>query len=402
MVQGNATLVVDLGNSSTKGRVLFGKDAKTGNYRVRSFDLSNVFAKIDSNYEVSSDYSDLTSTILRVDTTVGGLEVKGDFCNGELQQRESPKSIIRPSAVDKKWNLDSSALSFRLALLHAYKAVMDISRVTDFRQVDVSWNVVTLLPPGDVDTGREPITEMIKSITHIESVYPEASIDIRINKVMVYPEGFCAYAGVVFGAGSVYRAETKFLTEESVLVLDIGAGTTDICVIRNGKLVQSSKYTIQTGGNNVYQQVRRQVMKQGMWLDEADIQRGVVTGVVRDGAKQVSIIDTVNQAKETVSQTLVAEVQDFLELTDTKLRSIGYILICGGGAMSESDVPEIHPLSERVFESIRKLSPNCGLVQIPTHVVTKEQPDGDIKRVEEQISPRELNIVGASILAELI
>ena len=402
MVQGNATLVVDLGNSSTKCRVLFGKEAKTGNYRVRSFELSNVFAKIDPNYVVSDDYKPDTSTILRVNTSVNGVDISGDYCNGELQQRESPRSIIRPSAVDKKWNLDSSALSFRLALLHAYKGIMDICRVTDFRQIDVSWNVVTLLPPGDIDTGRTPITDMIKDITSIDAVFPEAHIDIRINKAVVLPEGFCAYAGIVFAQGSVYRPETKFLSEESVLVLDIGAGTTDICVIRNGKLVQSSKYTIMTGGNNVYQQVRRKVLNQGIWIDEDDIQRGVVTGTVRDGAKHVSIIEHVNAAKETVAQTLVEEVQSFLELTDTKLRSIGYILIVGGGAMSDASVPEILPLSTKIFESILKLSPNCGLAPIPTHVVAREQPDGDVKKVEEPISPRELNIIGASILAEII
>jgi len=402
MVQGSAILVVDLGNSSTKAKVLFGKDSKTGNYRSRSFELPNVFAKVDSDYEVSNDYDDRTSTILRVDAEVNGIQLRGNYCNGELQRREFPRSIIKPSAVDKKWNLESSLLSYQLAFLFAYKAVMDISRISDFRQVDVSWTVVTLLPPGDIDTGREEITKMIKSITHIDCVYPEASLDVRVGKVTILPEGFCAYAGVVFDAGNVFRPDTKFLSQESVLVLDIGAGTTDICVLRDGKLVQSSKYTIQSGGNNVYQHVRRSLMKQGLLYEDSDIRKGVVTGTVKDGAKTISIVDYVNTAKDNVSQMLVSDIQDFLELTDVKLRSIGYILICGGGAMSDSEVQEIRPLSERVFESIRKLSPNCELVQIPTHVVSREQPDGDVSKVEEPISPRELNLIGASILAELV
>ena len=68
MVQGSGILVVDLGNSSTKGKVLFGKDSQTGKYRERKFDIPNVFAPIDEGYVVSSDYDDDTSTILRVDT----------------------------------------------------------------------------------------------------------------------------------------------------------------------------------------------------------------------------------------------------------------------------------------------------------------------------------------------
>lgn len=41
MIQGHATLIVDLGNSSTKATVLFGKDSQTGKYRARSFEVPN-------------------------------------------------------------------------------------------------------------------------------------------------------------------------------------------------------------------------------------------------------------------------------------------------------------------------------------------------------------------------
>ena len=99
MIQGNATFVVDLGNSSTKGMVLFGKDSQTGKFRERRFDLSNQFAMVSSDYVVPSDYSDTTSTVLTIDGEVNGKPVKGTYWNGEVQQKEKPTGILRPTAT---------------------------------------------------------------------------------------------------------------------------------------------------------------------------------------------------------------------------------------------------------------------------------------------------------------
>ena len=46
MIQGKAILVVDFGNSSTKGMVLFGKVGATGRYRKAQFEVPNAFAPI--------------------------------------------------------------------------------------------------------------------------------------------------------------------------------------------------------------------------------------------------------------------------------------------------------------------------------------------------------------------
>lgn len=402
MVQGNATLVIDLGNSSTKGKVLFGKDSQTGKFRERKFDIPNVFAPIDSDYAVSSDYDDATSTILRVDTQINGRPIKGDFCNGELQVKEKPLCTIKPSASDKKYNLDSTVLSYRLALLFACKAIMNMQRISDFNQLDITWSVVTLLPPGDLDEGKQPLTELVNSIDRLQAVFPTVDLPIKISKTVVLPEGYCAYAGVVYDVGQVFRPDYKFLTEETVLVIDIGAGTSDILLISNNKLVQNSKYTITQGGNNVYQLVRRKLRIQGLDIDEAAIKTGIVKGEIKDGAKKVSIVNIVNSAKLEVAQKIVSEIQDFFDLTDIKVRSIGYVLVCGGGSMQDSDCPEIAPMSDKIIENFKVLAPNSELVKIPSHIVTKEKPDGDVEKVSEMISPRELNLIGASILAEVV
>lgn len=401
MVQGNAILVVDLGNSSTKGKVLFGKDS-AGRYRERQFEISNVFAPIDDMYEVASDYSPETSTILRVDTSLNGRSIKGDFCNGELQAKEKPLSTIKPSASDKKYNLDSTVLSLRMAFLYASKQIMDMQRMNDYTKLDITWTVVCLLPPGDVDEGKAPMTDIVNNIDCVKAVYPEFDLPIKITKTVILPEGFCAYAGVVFDVGHTFRPDYKFLAEETVLVIDIGAGTSDMVLIKDNKMVQNSKYTISQGGNNVHQLVRRKLRMKGLDLDDDAIRKGIIKGEVKDGSKPMSIVDIVNTAKAEVAQKIVSEIQDFLEATDIKARSVGYVLVCGGGSMQDSDAQEIAPMSEKVVESFKTLSPNSELVKIPNHVVVKDSEDGDVIKVTEQISPRDLNLLGASIMAELL
>lgn len=404
MIQGNATLVVDLGNSSTKGMVLFGKDSQTGKFRERRFDLSNQFAMVSSDYEVPSDYSDTTSTVLSIDAEVNGKPVKGTYCNGEVQQKEKPTGILRPTATRKKYELDTTALSFELAFLYACKAIMNMSRVNDFSQLDITWKVVTLLPPGDVDDGKDKIEAIIRSIKKINTSYPVCDTNINIERVVVLPEGYCAYIGVVYDKGHIFRPDYKFLNEETVIIFDVGAGTTDCMLVKNGKLVQTSKHTVNKGGNNVFQIVKRELELQGLALEDADIQNGIIKGFVKDGAKQIPIADIVNKAKSEVASIIIEDFTGYLERTDIKVRSIGYVLVCGGGSMNDSDCTEIRPLSEGLVNNFKELSPNASLVDIPTHVVSKpdEDEDGAYKKVEEQISPRDLNLIGASILAELI
>lgn len=405
MIQGCATLVIDLGNSSTKGMVLFGKDAQTGKYRERRFDLSNQFALVSPDYVVPSDYSDMTSTVLSIDAEVNGKQVLGTYCNGEVQQKEKPTGILRPTATRKKYELDTTALSFELSFLYGCKAIMNMSRVNDFSQLDITWKVVTLLPPGDVDDGKDKIESIIRSIKKINTSYPVCDTNINIDRVVVLPEGYCAYIGVVYDKGRVFRPDYKFLNEETVIVFDVGAGTTDCMLIKNGKLVQTSKHTVNKGGNNVLQIVKRELELQGLSLEDSDIQNGIIKGYVKDGAKQISIVDIVNKAKMEVASIITEDFTGYLERTDIKVRSVGYILVCGGGSMSDSECEDIKPLSEGLVNNFKELSPNASLIDIPTHIVTKldeSSEDGVYKKVEEKISPRDLNLIGASILAEMI
>ena len=363
----------------------YGKN-KQGRYNERHFECSNGFAFVKQTYEVPAQYSTDTSTIIHVDiksddideewtetnaNDVNATEVKekkehhiiANYCNGELQEMEFKGEVIRPNASQEKYKSLCSKLSLRLAFYKAAKNLLIMNHLHDFSELgNIEWEVVTLLPPGHLDAGRQPLTDMVQEIDKVEVVYPEVTIPIKIKSVLVLPEGFCAYVAVVFDKGKVFRPENKFLTSETVFVFDIGAGTTDCLLIKGNKLIQQSKFTIRQGGNNVVSLVKGNLNGQGLDLDASDIEEGMNRGYVKDGIRKVDIIPIINEAKQTVAAKIISAFQSFIDQTDTKMRSIGYVLVCGGGSVQPSTTDEIRPLSEFVLKSVRQYTPNAGLV----------------------------------------
>lgn len=407
MIQGNAILVIDIGNSSTKCRVLFGKDPKTKLYKYRQFELPNVFASVDSDYVISSDYSPKTSVVLDIDAskeeedTLAGV-VTGQYCAGELQQREFSLVGMKPTATQHKWELPTTPLSLRYAFYRAARSILAMNNASDFNQLDITWKVVALLPPGDVDLGKDTLTKMITSIKRITCKFPEVSFPVNVELCRVLPEGYCAYVGVVYREGMVYRDECKYLIDETVLIDDIGAGTTDYLVIQENKLLQYTKHTVSIGGNNVFQDVRQTLRLNGHNISDRNIEKGIIKGFIKDGAEKINIVDIINKARNTAAIKINNEFQGYIEGTDLKPKDISYIIGCGGGVVGENPEFEIHALSTKIVENFKKWNENVRLVQLPVHKVVKEAADGTVTIVEEPINPRELNLLGASILAEAL
>ena len=405
MVQGCATLIIDLGNSSSKCRVLFGKDPKTKLYKYKQFELPNVFALIAKDYKISSDYNTQTSLVIDVDRTKDSelslsSVATGCYCVGDLQVREFPYIGMKPTATQHKWDLPTSPLSLRYAFFQAARSILLMNRLTDFSQLDITWKVIVLLPPGDVAIGQKAIMDMVMNITEVRTIFPEAKLPVKVEKCVVLPEGYCAYVGTVYAEGQTFRKDYKFLMEETVLVYDIGAGTTDCLIIQDNKLVQNSKFTITQGGNNVFQAVKVSLRTRDIALSDASIEQGIKRGYVKNGAKKESIVEDINNARQTIAIKINNDFQGYLEGTDLKIKDISYVIVCGGGALENTDNEDIMSLSRKIVENLKTLSPNVELVDLPIQVVRKELEDGGFENVEEKINPRELNLIGASILAE--
>lgn len=386
MVNGTATLVVDLGNSSTRVKTYFGKTSK-GTPRNRLSFLDNRYGVIPEdklgNYLGSDVYTEENSRIFRHDDIL--------YCNGNICNTEFSATAIRPTALEKKYSSLVTKLTIINALCRGYEDIAEFTN-SDIESVNVDWELVLLLPPDDIDAGAGKLVELAKSITSIDFVMPELKKEINIVGGTVYPEGFCALIGILFESKGVVRPDYAYLVEEdtTTLICDIGAGTTDFMLAEGANVITSTRFTKEIGGNNVHQRVRRLLKDEGVVLNDRIVRKGTETGFVKSGAKTYDITAQINRAKSEVSNQLVDAVQEFFEDNMLPVQSINNLLICGGGAES-SDNEDIKPIADYIEEYMLRLSPDIHLVELPNVVINGE---------EEKASPRLLNIIGAGILAE--
>lgn len=398
MIQGTAKLVVDLGNSETRVITMFGKNSKTGALRRKSTKMRNRYAEYNPRIALADPVNETNSYKFHATGIVDGDDIDGEFLSGLIVDREYAHEAYRPTATKKKYNNITTLLGLHLAFLEGYRAIASIHGV-GIEEVDVDWQVTVLLPPEDVDSGQLKIAETIRSIREISFSMPEVTKEIRIvdGGISVIPEGFAAFMGVTFLPGQKFREGYEHLMEDSVLIMDIGAGTTDFTVIEAGNPLEKTKFTENIGGNNVANTFRQIYNRdEGVKLTDRAAHQGVVQGTVRDGASTVDVTEKVAEAKSVISRSLVNSLADFFETAGYNPRQINQLLVVGGGAQA-SEVEGIKPIAEYLVKEMRTYSPHIGLVDLPM----EEKLDKETgKRIKSMVSPRNLNIKGAAILSE--
>lgn len=361
MEKKQAVLALDIGNSETRGIVLCRKD---GVLCERFFTASNRFAEVEPDYMPPEDYSSDTSTVFNVKAVVHGKAFEGTYVNGLVREREFSLRSIRPSVQETKYNAKSTVLSYIMAMYEGYKAVAEIYG-KDVTEITVDWqSVVVLLPPGDKDIGQEQLLKLLKSVGTLDIVYPEVCDKIKVKKLVVYPEGFCAFIGALYTRGIKIRGGFESAADDTVLVIDVGAGTTDVLIVKNGKLIDTSRTSIKYGGNAIVQGVGKAFAKSGIDVLESDIDVGVYTGAVRVGSEIKDIVPVINTLKRSVSSMIVQKLRGFFDSLEFPIHSLNKVLVCGGGALA-GEKAEINLLSDYLVEYLKELCPSIELMEIP-------------------------------------
>lgn len=387
MISTKANLVVDLGNSET--RVLT-QTLVNGSLKQTLVNLPNRFAimtapmeSVGENYFTTKEDDSKRSFFF---TSKDEHYVSGDYADVELADR-----LIRPTSLDKKYKAVTTDWMLQMAFLAGYEALSKIRRVP-MEELQVEWNVVALMPPADVEFGKDALEEKIRSVSEIDFQWPSIQKEININSVQVLPEGFTAFLGVLFDRKGKVRKEFASLASKSTLVIDVGAGTSDFLMIHNGEMIKETMDTVAVGGNNVMQLVRRALRQEGLTFTEAEISEAIKSGVVEDGQEEVSIVEYINKAKQHVARSIISGIRDFLETSPYPPRSVVNLLVVGGGSLNT--VSGAEPLSKYLVDYFREMAPNVGLVSLPSEKVK-------VNGVEEErvMSPRVLNALGGGVVA---
>lgn len=391
MVEGKASLVIDLGNSETRVMTIFGK-TESGDPIQRLSILPNKFgelAKRDERLLKNPDYNASNSKVF----TVGG----SLFCSGYICDREKGTASLRPSSSIKKYSSEITMYSVRLAFLEGLYHIADMTN-TSIDSINVDWRVTVLLPPSDLELGAEKIKQNILGLNAINFIIPSIEKSIRILDVRVFPEGFCAFIGEVFESRRKVREGYKDVLNSSTLVIDIGAGTTDFCIIKDTRLVDGSRHSEETGGNQVFQKMNTELRKKyGKNFPEDSLREASVSGVIKVGARELQIDDVVSIARKDVAVKLSSVIRNYIESSDFSIFDIENILICGGGA--EECGSSMKPLGQFLKEDLSVWMSYSSFLEIPS--VDKVVNKNGLEYLEKvKISPRLLNIIGAGVLSE--
>lgn len=389
MVEGVATLVVDLGNSETRVETFYGKTQR-GNTRKTITLLSNMFGRFKDNQTYANimankEYSEDNSRVFKLNDEV--------YCTGLMQETEFTSSVLRPSGRVKKYDAIESKLAICNALCEGYEAIACWTQA-DLASIDVMWNLTILLPADDMEVGAKKMAALARSITELDFVMPKFHKDITIKKVTVLPEGYSAFLGVIFEKSGIIRNGYEKVVQPGIktLIIDIGAGTSDLSIVDGSRLISSSKYSETIGGNNVSSKLSHLLKQQGIpRVSLSKIVEACETGILKMGVKTYDVHKELNAAKESVADELVNMIKEYQDYTGIQIGDISYILVCGGGSVSKEDDKQMVPIADYIIRFLKQLSDGLELLELPCI-----EESGKMVRV----SPRLLNVIGAGIASE--
>lgn len=375
-----AGLLIDFGNSETRVLVTVG----TRSYR---FNCPNHFASLEEGYSVSPRYINKKSTIL---------VLKGvAHANGEIVDREFTKSFLAPSPKKSKATQLVTMLSFNLALGKAISVISSAYNVS-VEDIDITFDVGVLLPPLDHERNEETLEKMIRSVDSVRFLSPVSFTKaVKIDKVLVQSEGVSAFLGAFYSetgvsvsdgiVGSKLETGDVLITEYTpnsalmevdsvnkfsegyVLVLDIGAGTTDLALFLDMELVESSKDSFDIGGNLVLSIVSKEIRKRFGFLppNPMDI---VLSGYMSEGVKKHDVRDIVYTAKLEYAKEAIASIRSYIDNMNVDLPVVSGLLVVGGGAMGLSSSSEgaidkySSSMGDILVDFLRDLAPNLELL----------------------------------------
>lgn len=138
--------------------------------------------------------------------------------------------------------------------------------------VDANYTLGTGLPLREVKEGRDVgyRSKLIGSVHQVEFLvtpkYQGIKVNINLNEVKVYPEGFAAFINLVMDHD--LKVTNKELIDKRIIIQDIGGLSTDIAVIKNRTVDDDKAQGYNLGVSESLEAIRDEILsKHGVELD---------------------------------------------------------------------------------------------------------------------------------------
>jgi hypothetical protein len=350
----HVSIAIDLGNSQTRYSILY-----KGAWVDRT--ASNRFIHLMPGYEVPVEYQNDKSLIFRYDELSYG--------NGDIVGREFSHSAVKPTAIKSKTEQVCSMLSINVILINTFKYFAEKWN-KPITALDLAFDIFVLLPASEHAKSANVIASKIQNITSIDILSPmKVQRSVNISSVKVLAEGVAAYMGAMYEftpTGEMVEREVnqKFLTGET-LVIDVGAGTTDISLIKDSSVVLNSKESFREGGNRVEADCKNIIHTDFDYYPSDEAIRGILeNGILLKGAKEINAEKYLNTAKRDFGMRLNNFLLEYLERNNVELRDLKGLLVAGGGALpTYRDGQKVSPaMCDVLIELISEVTDSVELV----------------------------------------
>lgn len=380
-------LSVDFGNSQTRIKVTVVSD--NGELHTRQKSLPNRYGYLDERKLYLLEGTEYTENNTKCFTYNGET-----ICVGKMCDTECGNSSVKPTSTDKKFESKYTQYAIRLALMEGY---IEIAKMLneDIEALDIIWHIAVCLPAYDMRNGAKKMQKLISEVDSINFLIPEVKKTITIDpKIAVRPEGYLAYVGVVFENRSLYRYKMSEVAKKKVLVVDMGDGTTDLCLLDGTNLSQQSLHSVPVGGNQVVQTFKREMeQRYGHSFSNDAMQEACVTGILKLGNKLIDVAKDVDEIRKSVAVSVANSIKGYFETLPTSIDEINYILLCGGGALPSENAEKMKSYEYYMRHELSNMMKYADFLDMPK---SKEIQNGEERIV--QLNPRFLNVIGASIL----
>lgn len=369
-------IMLDLGNSETRVRLKY-KPIKglEGTHEPvdMTFVLSNHYAALLSNYIISPDYMNNQSSILSIN------EMR--IANGELVEREFIGSYEYPSGKTDKSSEPITNWTIQLVIAKVYHILSEAWDIP-ISDIDIAFDILCLLPPDEHAYNKQAMIDLISSIDTVtellpvgdEEHYTSAEYPVLCNTIQCFPEGITAFFGIcvdITGNKATPNPDIEKYRKGYVLIIDIGAGTTDLAIMQDGMLKADSRMSIADAGTHILSALTRNVkatkLRGKLQLGIKNIASVMETGTICEGDGLIveDCAEQLTAAKEEVANSLAHQIANWVNSNNVMSLVKGILIVGGANVAAVRDGEIVSPAIETfLMPKIKKFCPYAELISL--------------------------------------
>lgn len=349
-------VAIDLGASSSRHVSDSGNIMVTPNYMAE--------LPVGTASKIQPDTADLSSS----------LEVQIEKVSGEACEH-FPVNVLIGIMADRYTSLhDRPSVNVKKCLqkINYVSAIVvaAINRLTYELPEDI--DLYLAVPPIEIHNARELFSQ--KLVGKYNVTFPKymggTTVVLNIRSVHCYEESFMASTSFFFNMNGVPKEQNKQYLTGNILSLDIGASTTDLSIIKNGRYLDKSGKTYRVGGNEARESLIYSISNEydiDLSLEAAD--KVMAEGRLQNGNTYIDVSNLIARAKKELAKKLMTHLPLYFKSIQIDMTTINAIVVSGGGSMQSQYVnadgevvKTSEPMSYFVTQELLNLSSGTEVV----------------------------------------